>query len=62
MTEKSTHIRINIETLDKLKDLKNADDTYSTIINRLINENQKLTEILCNVENLQLHLQQKEIN
>jgi len=60
MTEKSTHIRINIETLDKLKDLKNADDTYSTIINRLINENQKLTEILCNVENLQLHLQQKE--
>ena len=60
MTEKSTHIRINIETLDKLKNLKNADDTYSTIISRLINENQKLTEILCNVENLQEHLQQKE--
>lgn len=61
MTEKSTHIRINIETLDKLKNLKNADDTYSTIINRLINENEKLTKILCNVEDLQEHLQQKEI-
>ena len=60
MTEQSTHIRIKIETLNKLKDLKNADDTYSSIINRLINENEKLTTILCNVENLQEHLKQKQ--
>ena len=59
MSEKSTHIRINFETLDKLKELKNADDTYSTIINRLINENEKLNKILCNVENLKRYLQQK---
>lgn len=61
MTEKSTHIRVNIETLEKLRSLKKSDDTYSTIINRLIDDNEKLTKILCNVEYLQEHLQQKEI-
>lgn len=54
-------IKIPAETKNQLDKIKGNKESYNDLFIRLMNENDKLNKILCNVEYLQEHLQQKEI-
>jgi predicted CopG family antitoxin len=56
-----TTIKVSFETKSELDKIKGSKESYNNLFNRLMKENEKLNKILSNVENLQLHLQQKEI-
>lgn len=59
--EKFTSIKLTFETKSELDKIKNKQESYNSLLIRLINENEKLNKILSNVEDLQKHLQEKEI-
>ena len=62
MTKKEfTNIKINLETKAELDKLKKDKESYNCLLSRLVNENVKLNKILSNVENLQEHLQQRQV-
>lgn len=54
-------IKIPAETKTALDKIKGNKESYNDLFIRLMKENENLNKILSNVENLQLHLQQKEI-
>ncbi len=59
--EKFTTIKLTFGTKAELDKVKNNQESYNSLLIRLIEENKKLNKILSNVENLQIHLQEKEI-
>ncbi len=59
--EKFTTIKLTFGTKAELNKVKNNQESYNSLLIRLIEENKKLNKILSNVENLQIHLQEKEI-
>lgn len=62
MTKKEfTNIKINLEIKAELDKLKKEKESYSCLLSRLVNENMNLNKILSNVENLQEHLQQRQV-
>lgn len=57
MTEKNyTSLKVRPETKDKLDLIKGNKESYNDIIIRLMEENNKLNQILLNVEALTQHI------
>mgnify|MGYP003297696715 CR=1 FL=1 len=55
-----TTIKVSYDIKNELDKVKQSNESYNTLLNRLIKENEKLNKILLNIENLREHIQEKE--
>lgn len=59
-TNNFTTIKVSYDIKNELDKVKQSNESYNTLLNRLIKENEKLNKILLNIENLREHIQEKE--